>query len=70
MKVTEQLIYLGQSVTGSDYAPTAQHREVQGVLRTELARVKALFEQVMKTDVEAFKQLLRSRSLPNTIISE
>lgn len=68
-KLGEQLIYLGQSVTGSDYAPTAQHREVQTILKEELKRVRVLFDQVMKTDVEAFRQLLRSRNIPNAIIS-
>ncbi len=62
-KLGEQLVYLGNSVTGSDYAPTAQHREVQTVLKTELARVKVLYDRVMKGDVEAFKQLVRSRGL-------
>ena len=68
-RLGEQLIYLGQSITGSDYAPTSQHREVQSVLREQLREAKVQFDQVMKVDVEALKQLLRSRSLPNTIIS-
>lgn len=66
-KLAEQFVYFGQSVTGSDYAPTQSHKEVQGVLKAELARVRALFERVMKTDVEAFKQAMRARGM---IISE
>lgn len=66
-KLAEQFVYFGQSVTGSDYAPTQSHREVQGVLKAELVRVRALFERVMKGDVEAFKQAMRARGM---IISE
>lgn len=66
-KLGEQLVYFGQSVTASDYAPTRSHTEVQAVLKAELARVRALFERVMQTDVEAFKQAMRARGM---IISE
>lgn len=62
-KLGEQLVYFGQSVTSSDYAPTQPHREVQAVLQANLARIKLLFDRVMKTDVEAFKQALRARGL-------
>jgi hypothetical protein len=31
--------------------------------------VKALYERVMKTDVEAFRQMLRARNISNAIIS-
>jgi hypothetical protein len=62
-KLGEQLVYFGQSVTSSDYAPTQPHREVQGVLKADLARVRALYERVMRTDVEAFKQAVRARGM-------
>lgn len=63
VKLIEQFLYLGNSVTSSDYAPTSQHREVQGVLKEELKSVKTQFDRVMKVDVEAIKQLLRSRNI-------
>ena len=62
-KLGEQLVYFGQSVTSSDYAPTQPHREVQAVLQANLARIKLLLDRVMKTDVEVFKQALRARGL-------
>jgi photosystem II stability/assembly factor-like uncharacterized protein len=68
-KLGEQLLYLGQSVTSSDYAPTASHREVQAVLKEDLRRARAEFDRVMRSDLEAFRQLLRSRNLQNAIIS-
>jgi hypothetical protein len=68
-RLGEQLIYLGNSVTGSDYGPTAQHREVQVLLQERLRQVRSQYDQVMTRDLEAFRQLLRSRNLQNTIIS-
>ena len=62
-KLGEQLVYFGQSVTASDYAPTQPHREVQQVLKADLARIRAMFDRVMRTEVEAFKQALRARGL-------
>jgi hypothetical protein len=62
-KLGEQLVYFGQSVTSSDYAPTQPHKEVQAVLKADLARVRALFDRVMKGDVEAFRQAMRARGM-------
>jgi hypothetical protein len=69
MKVTEQLLYLANSVSGSDNAPTDQQQEVQGVLETQLRAVRAQYDQVMSKDLEAFKQMLRQRNIQNVIIS-
>jgi hypothetical protein len=68
-KVAEQLLYLGGSITGSDFGPTAQHKEVHQVLKTELASIRAAFDAVMKQDVESFKTMLRGRNIQNIIIS-
>ncbi|MEO8035719.1 MAG: sialidase, partial [Acidobacteriota bacterium] len=68
-KLGEQLVYLGQSVTSSDFGPTQQQGEVQRLLREELRKVKAQFDAVMSKDVEAFKQMLRAKNLQNVIIS-
>jgi photosystem II stability/assembly factor-like uncharacterized protein len=69
-KLTEQLLYLGGSVTSSDYGPTKQHREVQTVLKEQLKVVRAQFQAVMTRDLDAFKQMLRSKNIQNAIISE
>ena len=68
-KLGEQLIYLGQSVTGSDFAPTDAQRQVHGILKEQLARIRAQFDAVMSRDVEEFKRMLRERKVPNAIIS-
>lgn len=68
-KLGEQLIYLGQSVTSSDYAPTAPQREVQGILKGQLREARARFDAVMSGELEAFRQFLRARNVKNALIS-
>ena len=63
----EQLVYLSQSIGSSDYAPTDAHRQVQAVLREQLAKVKAQYDAVMSGELSAFRQLLRNRQ-PNAVI--
>jgi hypothetical protein len=67
-RFTEQMVYLGQSITGSDYAPTAAHKEVQGILREQLAKIKVQFDATLNTELNAFRQLLRSRNIQNGIM--
>jgi photosystem II stability/assembly factor-like uncharacterized protein len=67
-RIGEQLIYLGQSIGGSDYAPTDAHKAVQAVLKEALQKVKLQYDAVMTADMNAFRQLLRSRNVPNNVI--
>lgn len=62
-KLGEQLLYLGQSITGSDYAPTAAHAEVRTVLKEQLRQARVQYDRVMRVEFEAFKQLVRSKNL-------
>ena len=64
----EQLLYLGGSVGGSDYAPTDAHRQVQAVLKEALQKVRGQYDSVMGAELAAFKALLRSRSVQAPII--
>ncbi len=67
-QIGEQLMYLGGSVGGSDYAPTEAHRQVQTVLKEALQKVRAQYDTVMGPELAAFKALLRSRSVQTPII--
>ncbi len=67
-RIGEQLVYLGQSIASSDYAPTDAHRQVQVVLKEALQKAKAQYDAVMGAELNAFRQLLRSRNLENKII--
>ena len=67
-RIAEQLVYLAQSVGGSDYAPTDAHRQVQTLLHDALQKVKTQYDGVLNADLNAFRQLLRSRSAGTGII--
>jgi len=63
VQIAEQLLYLAESVGGSDYAPTASQKEVAKVLHVKLEKVKAEVDRLLKQDVPAFNERLRGRNL-------
>ena len=63
VQIAEQLLYLAESVGGSDYAPTASQKEVAQLLHGKLAKVKTQVDQLLKQDVPAFNERLRGRNL-------
>ncbi|MBK5187995.1 MAG: hypothetical protein JJD97_07095 [Gemmatimonadaceae bacterium] len=68
-QLAEQLFYLAGSVGGSDYAPTAQQKEVAAVLHSRLVKVKAEAERILKDDVPAFNEQLRGKTVHPIISS-
>jgi photosystem II stability/assembly factor-like uncharacterized protein len=69
VQVAEQLLYLAQSVGGSDFAPTASQQEVAQVLHARLAKIRAQVDALLKQDVPAFNERLRSRNVHPIISS-
>jgi len=69
VQVAEQLLYLAQSVGGSDFAPTASQQEVAQVLHARLAKIRAEVDALLKQDVPAFNERLRSRNVHPIISS-
>lgn len=69
-QVTEQLLYLGQSVQWSDAAPTTPQREVQTILKAQLATIKAEMDRVMAEDLARFQAMLRDRKMQGIISME
>jgi photosystem II stability/assembly factor-like uncharacterized protein len=68
MRLAEQLLYLAQSVSSSDFAPTVPQREVQQLLSGQVRENRGRIERLISGDVGAFRQFLRSRNLPNLIL--
>jgi len=68
MRIAEQLMYLVNSVTSSDFAPTAPQREVQHLLSIQVRDARARLDRVMSGDVAGFRQFIRSKNLPNLIL--
>jgi hypothetical protein len=69
MRVTEQLLYLQQSLTGSDTRPTQPQQQVSQLLHTELMAVKSEADQAVAKDVAAFNDLLQGRKYQGIITS-
>ena len=62
-KLVEELRYLAGAVATSDFRPTDQMVEVQGVLGEKLERFRAQVDQVLEVEVPAFNERLRARNL-------
>jgi len=69
MQLAEQLVYLAQSVTSSDFGPTQAQREVHQVLKGVLREARAGFEQVVSRDLASFNRLLADRGLQGIVMS-
>jgi hypothetical protein len=68
MQLAEQLAYLAQSVTSSDFGPTQAQREVHQVLKGVLREARVGFEQVVNRDVAGFNRLLADRHLQGIVM--
>jgi hypothetical protein len=58
-----QISYLAGNIAAGDFAPTAQQREVHGVLETRAREYKTTLETLVQRDLAAFNALLRQRGL-------
>ena len=58
-----QLSYLASGIDDSDFAPTAQQREVAGILAKETRDVNAALRALISRDLSSYNTLLRSRGL-------
>lgn len=67
MRLAEQLMYLAQSVAGSDFAPTVPQREVQRVLAGQVREARARLDRVFAGEVATFRSFLRGRNLPSLV---
>ena len=70
-KIYFKLSVLAGDVSNSvDFAPNRQQREVYAMLRERLAVQKVRFDEIMKTDLQAFNKELADKSLPGIIVPE
>ena len=67
MRLSEQLVYLAETLGSSDYAPTGPQREVHALLREELRVTQGRLDQLLQRDVIAFNELLRKRNVQHII---
>ena len=58
-----QLNYLAGGIAASDFAPTTQQREVQGILARNVRATRGALDQLLAKDLPAFNALLRAKGL-------
>jgi photosystem II stability/assembly factor-like uncharacterized protein len=63
MRIAEQLVYLGQSVTSQDIAPTDPQQQVQQILGREVQDARQRYDRLMKTEVANFRRKLAERGV-------
>jgi photosystem II stability/assembly factor-like uncharacterized protein len=66
-KLLSKLGYLSGGLSGSDFPPTNQHREVYAMFKQQLATIKRRFDAVMDQDIATFNKLLRDKNAGTVI---
>ncbi len=66
-KLITKLNYLASGLSGADFSPTTQQREVHAMFKTQLATLRSRLDEVVNKDLEAFNKLLRDRGIGNVI---
>jgi photosystem II stability/assembly factor-like uncharacterized protein len=69
-KLIGKLSYLAGDVSGGDYPPNTQEKEVQTMFESQLADLRKRLDAVVSTDVAAFNQMLRGKGMGNVIAGE
>jgi photosystem II stability/assembly factor-like uncharacterized protein len=70
-KIYMKLSVLSGDVSSSvDFVPNKQQREVYAVLKERLAAQEARFDEIKKTDLQAFNKKLADRDIPGLIVPE
>ncbi len=67
-KLLSKINYLNNGLSGADFPPTSQHREVHTMLKTQLTTQRSRLNEVLSKDLEAFNKLLRDRGIGNVIV--
>ena len=68
IKTTGQMLYLAGQLGSSDYAPTAQQREVRALLAEQARATRGRLTQLLERDLAAFNARLRERNLPSVLL--
>jgi hypothetical protein len=69
VKLGGQLNYLSGGIAASDFAPTAQQREVAQTLAKQTRDTRTALQTLIQNDLAKFNALLRSRGLKTIDVS-
>ena len=67
-RLLSKLNYLAGGLSGSDFAPTTQAVEVQGILNQDLRTHMQTFDQLLSRDLEALNGMLRAKGMQPIVI--
>ncbi len=68
-KLITKISYLASGLSGADFPPTNQQREVHGLFKQQLASLRTRLDEVLSRDVSAFNRRLQENRIPNVITS-
>lgn len=66
-RLISKLNYLSSGLSGSDFPPTSQQREVYASLKTQLTSVRSRLDDLINKDLESFNKSLRDKGIGNVI---
>ncbi|HEV2666317.1 MAG TPA: sialidase, partial [Blastocatellia bacterium] len=66
-KLISKINYLANGLSGSDFGPTQQQREVSAQFKEQLAAHRKRLDEVMGKELRAFNELLRELGIQNII---
>jgi hypothetical protein len=67
-KLLTKINYLASGLASGDFGPTKQQREVQDLLKQQLAALRQRLDDVLNKDLTAFNKLLSDNNI-KTVIS-
>jgi photosystem II stability/assembly factor-like uncharacterized protein len=67
-RLLSRLNYLAGGISGSDFAPTSQAVEVQGILNQDLKTHLQALDQLLSKDLEALNGMLRGKGMAPIVI--
>ncbi|MCA1603508.1 MAG: sialidase, partial [Acidobacteria bacterium] len=66
-KLLTKINYLASGLSGSDFGPTTQQREVHSLFKQQLSSLRQRLDDMLNKDLDTFNKLLRDRGIPNII---
>ena len=67
-RLVEKLVYSVDGLSVADFPPTREQLEVHALLGDQLQGVRARLDEVLKTDVAAFNDLVRQKNLGSVVV--
>ena len=59
--------YLAGGVSGGDFAPNTQQREVQAMFESQLSVLRKRLDDLVSSDLANFNRMLRDKNIGNVI---